>query len=57
MSLLYECVNGIIQGGILGSSEDAEGGEEIATLCVSKLRSMVMIEGDPNCEFFDIHPH
>jgi AP-3 complex subunit delta len=51
MSLLYECINGIIQGGILGNYDDT-GTEEIATLCVTKLRGMVMIDGDPNCEFF-----
>lgn len=50
MSLLYECIDGIIQGGILENSEDSSGGDEIATLCVSKLRSMIMVEGDPNCE-------
>lgn len=49
MSLLYECINGIIQGGILSSADDSVGGEEIATLCVSKLRGMIMVEGDPNC--------
>lgn len=49
MSLLYECINGIIAGGILDSSDD--GGEEIATLCVSKLRGMIMVEGDPNCKY------
>ena len=55
MSLLYECINGIIQGGILGSGDDSVGGEEIATLCVSKLRGMIMIEGDPNRMFlFDL---
>lgn len=48
MSLLYECINGIIQGGILGGSDD--GREEIATLCVSKLRGMIMVEGDANCK-------
>ena len=48
MSLLYESINGIILGGILGSSEESAGGEEIATLCVSKLRGMIMVEGDPN---------
>lgn len=47
MSLLYECINGIIQGGILGNSDE---GDEIATLCVSKLRGMIMVEGDPNCK-------
>lgn len=48
MSLLYECINGIIQGGILGSDDDISGREEIASLCVTKLRGMVMIDGDPN---------
>ena len=57
MSLLYECINGIIQGGILDSNDDAAGGEEIATLCVSKLRGMIMVEGDPNCEFSCINRH
>ncbi len=52
MSLLYECINGIIQGGILDSTDDSVGGEEIATLCVNKLRGMIMVEGDPNCELF-----
>lgn len=51
MSLLYECINGIIQGGILGSGDDSVGGDEIATLCVSKLRGMIMVEGDPNRMF------
>jgi len=50
MSLLYECINGIIQGGILGSGEQAVGDEEIAKLCVSKLRGMIMVDGDANCE-------
>jgi hypothetical protein len=50
MSLLYECINGIIQGGILDSSDESAGGEEIATLCVSKLRGMIMVEGDANRE-------
>jgi AP-3 complex subunit delta len=52
MSLLYECINGIIQGGILGNADDSIGGEEIATLCVSKLRGMITVEGDPNCKSF-----
>ncbi|KAI0201308.1 adaptin N terminal region-domain-containing protein [Astrocystis sublimbata] len=51
MSLLYECINGIIQGGILGSGDDATGKEEIATLCVNKLRSMIMVDGDPNLKY------
>lgn len=48
MSLLYEGINGIIQGGILGSADDISGREEIATLCVNKLRGMIMVNGDPN---------
>jgi len=52
MSLLYECINGIIQGGILGGEDAIAGDEEIATLCVSKLRGMIMVDGDANCEFY-----
>ena len=52
MSLLYECINGVIQGGILEGVNNIREGEEIATLCVSKLRGMIMVEGDPNCGFF-----
>lgn len=49
MSLLYECINGIIQGGIIEGTEGVREGDEIATLCVGKLRGMIMVEGDPNC--------
>ncbi len=48
MSLLYECINGIIQGGILENIENTAEGEEIAKLCVGKLRGMIAMEGDPN---------
>lgn len=51
MSLLYECINGIVQGGILDSVEGTPEGDELAKLCVGKLRSMLMIEGDANREF------
>ncbi|KHN95399.1 AP-3 complex subunit delta [Metarhizium album ARSEF 1941] len=66
MSLLYECINGIIQGGILGSTDDTADTDEIATLCVNKLRGMVMIDGDPNLKYVALlafnkivvtHPH
>jgi AP-3 complex subunit delta-1 len=57
MSLLYECINGIIQGGILGSADDSADTDEIATLCVNKLRGMVMINGDPNREFEPLLPN
>lgn len=50
MSLLYECINGIIQGGILGEGEDFSAREEVATLCVNKLRGMVAGNSDPNRE-------
>ena len=48
MSLLYECINGLIQGGVLEGSEGTVEGDEIARLCVSKLRGMLVVEGDPN---------
>ena len=48
MSLLYECINGLIQGGILESTDGVREGEEIASLCVGKLRGMIIVEGDPN---------
>ncbi|KAK0719939.1 adaptin N terminal region-domain-containing protein [Lasiosphaeris hirsuta] len=51
MSLLYECINGIIQGGILGDGEDFSAREEIASLCVSKLRGMISINSDPNLKY------
>ncbi|KAG5951292.1 hypothetical protein E4U53_003430 [Claviceps sorghi] len=51
MSLLYECINGIIQGGILGSTDEPTDTDEIATLCVNKLRGMVMVDGDPNLKY------
>ena len=48
MSLLYECINGIIQGGILTEAEGTQEGDEIASLCVNKLRGMVVMDADPN---------
>ena len=51
MSLLYECINGIIQGGILGDGENFTETEEIASLCVSKLRGMITVGSDPNRMF------
>ena len=50
MSLLYECINGVVQGGILEGTGGAREGEEIASLCVGKLRGMIVVEGDPNRE-------
>ena len=51
MSLLYECINGIIQGGILDSTESSREDDEVANLCISKLRSMIVVEGDPNLKY------
>lgn len=51
MSLLYECINGIIQGGILDGAEGTTEGEEVARLCTGKLRSMLVVEGDPNLKY------
>ncbi|KAL9105893.1 MAG: hypothetical protein Q9227_009004 [Pyrenula ochraceoflavens] len=51
MSLLYECISGIIQGGILDGSSGSIEDDEVANLCVSKLRSMIVIEGDPNLKY------
>lgn len=52
MSLLYECINGVIQGGILDGVEGIREGDEIADLCVGKLRGMIVMEGDPNRNYF-----
>ncbi|KAF1949619.1 Adaptor protein complex AP-3 delta subunit [Byssothecium circinans] len=51
MSLLYECINGIIQGGILEAVEGTSEGDEVARLCVGKLRGMMVIEGDANLKY------
>ncbi|SMR57375.1 unnamed protein product [Zymoseptoria tritici ST99CH_3D1] len=51
MSLLYECINGIIQGGIMEAAEGTTQGDEIARLCVNKLRGMLIMAGDPNLRY------
>ena len=51
MSLLYECINGIISGGILTSTNESTESDEIARLCVSKLQGMLTIGGDPNLKY------
>jgi AP-3 complex subunit delta-1 len=57
MSLLYECISGIIQGGILNGSDGTGDGEEVANLCADKLSGMIAIEGDPNCTYSFITLH
>ena len=54
MSLLYECINGVIQGGILEGTDGVREGEEIASLCVGKLRGMIVVEGDPNRRYIRV---
>ncbi|KAK5460858.1 AP-3 complex subunit delta [Exophiala xenobiotica] len=51
MSLLYECISGIIQGGILDGAESGIDVEEVADLCISKLRGMIVLDGDPNLKY------
>lgn len=51
MSLLYECINGIIQGGIFNHTENAAEGDELASLCLGKLRGMIVVENDPNLKY------
>ena len=51
MSLLYECINGIVQGGIFSTTESAGEGDELAGLCLSKLRGMIIVENDPNLKY------
>lgn len=54
MSLLYECINGIIQGGILDGDESFRERDEIASLCVGKLRGMIVTDADPNRKYSHI---
>ena len=51
MSLLYECISGIIQGGILDGSDGSKEGDDVANLCIGKLRGMIVVEGDPNLKY------
>lgn len=51
MSLLYECINGIIQGGILDNGDGGSESDEVASLCINKLRGMIILEGDPNLKY------
>lgn len=51
MSLLYECINGIIQAGILARIEDPQESDEIANLCVEKLAGLILMEEDGNRKY------
>jgi AP-3 complex subunit delta len=51
MSLLYECISGIVQGGIFSATENAGEGDELVSLCLGKLRGMILVENDPNLKY------
>ena len=50
MSLLYECIDGLIAGGLLAVMQDTDEGEELASVCVTKLRGF-LVEGDANLKY------
>lgn len=50
MSLLYECINGLISGGLLAGIQETDEGEELASVCVTKLRGFLVI-GDSNLKY------
>ncbi|EGX43742.1 hypothetical protein AOL_s00215g478 [Orbilia oligospora ATCC 24927] len=50
MSLLYECINGLISGGLLTHLAGTSDGEDLAILCVGKLRGF-LVEGDSNLKY------
>ncbi|KAG0638505.1 adaptin N terminal region-domain-containing protein [Tuber brumale] len=49
-SLLYECINGLISGGLLAGIQETGEGEELASVCVTKLRGFLM-EEDSNLKY------
>lgn len=50
MSLLYECINGLISGGLLAGIQETDEGEELASVCVTKLRGFLVV-GDSNLKY------
>lgn len=50
MSLLYECISGLISGGLLSNIIDTASGDDIASVCVSKLRGFLVV-GDSNLKY------
>lgn len=65
MSLLYECISGLIQGGLLAGISNSVEAEELASVCVMKLRGF-LVEGDSNLKYVGLvaltklvvtHPH
>ncbi|KAF2863657.1 Adaptor protein complex AP-3 delta subunit [Piedraia hortae CBS 480.64] len=51
MSLMYECIHGIIQGGVLDAAEGSVEGDQVARLCTGKLRTMIASENDRNLRY------
>lgn len=49
-SLLYECISGLISGGLLSNIIDTPSGDELASVCVSKLRDFLVV-GDSNLKY------
>lgn len=50
MSLLYECISGLISGGLLSNIIDTPSGDDLASVCVSKLRGFLVV-GDSNLKY------
>ncbi|KAK6340788.1 AP-3 complex subunit delta [Orbilia brochopaga] len=50
MSLLYECINGLISGGLLTNLAGTTEGEDLAVICINKLRGF-LVEGDSNLKY------
>ncbi|PWW76142.1 Adaptor protein complex AP-3 delta subunit [Tuber magnatum] len=53
MSLLYECINGLISGGLLAGIQETDEGEELASVCVTKLRGFLVagVAEDSNLKY------
>lgn len=50
MSLLYECISGLISGGLLSGIIDTPEGDDLASVCVTKLRGFLVV-GDSNLKY------
>lgn len=50
MSLLYECISGLISGGLLSGIINTPDGDDLASVCVTKLRGFLVV-GDSNLKY------
>lgn len=66
MSLLYECISGLISGGLLSPIRHSPDSDELALVCVTKLRGFLTDDGDSNLKYVGLlamtklvatHPH